>query len=345
MKSLSPLRLVTAIITVVQFAVVFPPAHGQAKTEISGWLRAGISQVYKERYGESFYQGKAQFEVKVSKDLEAQIDIRGESDTHEMELREAYLTADLGKAKGLNFGQSKKRFGLEFQKNKEKLLTIERTLIYRHLEPIGFVGRDLNLRYYRHARSGVRRNGISASIGYNEAHDVTVVGHWERLNTMGSLSFGASAAVQLDQFDTGLEFGRQTVWAFGMELLRDTEAHHVEIEAIIGQDPFASVFERSFGEGENVYFFGGKMLYGHRFKTSRRLLKAFEPVLVASVLAKDIDRFERNTLQFLGGANFYLAPSLRLSLNGDLLLTSTPTDADERSRAGSNVILQVQLSW
>jgi hypothetical protein len=325
--------------------VTVPRARAQAKSAISGWLRLGINQVYQERYSESFYRGKVQFEIKVSKNLEAQIDIRGESDTHEMELREAFFKADLGKAIGLDFGQSKKRFGIEFQKSKEKLLTVERTLIYQHLEPIGFVGRDVNLRYYRNAKKEVRRTGLSASIGYNEAHDVTLVGHWERLNTIGSLALGASAVIQFDQFDTGLEFGRQTVWGLGLELLRDTQAHHVEVEAIIGQDPFASVFERSFGDGENVYFFGGKILYGHRFKSSRRLLKAFEPVVVASLLARDIDRFERNTIQFLGGANFYLAPELRVSLNADLLLTSTPTDPDARSRAGSNLVMQVQLAW
>jgi hypothetical protein len=315
-------------------------ANSQTKTTISGWLRAGTDYEYNDRFRESFYQAKLQFNVKVSSDLEAQIDVRGESDTHTMELREAILTADLGKAKGLDFGQGKKRFGLEFQKSKEKLLTAERTLIYRRLEPFGFVGRDVNFRYYRNARPGGRRNGISLNLGYSEDHNTTLVGHWTRLNTIGSLALGASGLLQLDKIDGG----SQTVWGFGAELLRDAEAHHVEIEAVVGQDPFQSEFEKSLG-GENVYFLGGKFLYGHRFKTSRRLLKALEPVIVYSLWTPNVDAFDLNALELLAGINFYIAPELRVALNGDLLLTRSSKISNERTYAGSNVILQAQLTW
>jgi hypothetical protein len=257
-----------------------------------------------------------------------------------MELREAILSADLGKAKGLDFGHGKKRFGLEFQKSKEHLLTAERTLIYRRLEPFGFVGRDVNFRYYRNARPADRRTGISFNLGYSEDHNTTLIGHWTRLRTLGSFALGGSGLLQLDKIDGG----SQTVWGFGAELLRDADAHHVEIEAVIGQDPFQSEFEKRLG-GKNVYFFGGKFLYGHRFKTSRRLLKAFEPVVVGSVWTPNIDVFELNTLELLAGMNFYLAPELRIALNGDLLLSRNSTLSNERSSAGSNVILQAQLTW
>jgi hypothetical protein len=313
-----------------------PPAFSQAKTTISGWLRTGVEYEYNERFRENFYRGKVQFNFKVDKNLEAQIDIRGESEEHAMELREAFFTADLGKAVGLDFGQGKKRFGLEFQKSRENLLTNERTLIYQHLEPFGFVGRDVNLRYYRKAKPDGRRHGISLSLGYSEDHNVTVVGHWTRLNTIGSFALGASSVVQIDK----IAGGSQTVWALGAELLRDAAKHHVEIEAVTGQDPFRSEFEKSFGDGKNVYFFGGKILYGHYFKKSR-----LEPVLVYSLLVPDLDTFDINTVEFLAGLNYYAASALRIGLNGDLLLATSATNQDERTYAGSKVILQVQLVW
>lgn len=340
MKKTARLSITASLLFLTLPTGYMQQAKGQAKTTISGWLRVGTDYDYNERFRESFYRAKVQFNVKISGDLEAQIDVRGESDTHTMELREAYLTADLGKAAGLDFGQGKKRFGLEFQKSKEHLLTVERTLIYRRLEPFGFVGRDLNFHYYRKARAGTRRTGVSVNLGYSEDHNTTMIGHLTRLNTVGSFALGASGLLQLDQ----IEGGSQTVWGFGAELLRDTEAHHVEIEAIVGQDPFQSEFEKSLG-GENVYFFGGKFLYGHRFKTSRRLLKALEPVVVASLWTPNIDEFELNTLELLAGINFYLAPELRVGLNGDLLLTRSSKISDERTYAGSNVILQAQLTW
>jgi len=312
------------------------PAWGQAKTTISGWLRAGVEYFYNERFRENFYRGKVQFNVKADKNLEAQIDIRGESDTHEMELREAFLTVDLGKAEALDFGQNEKRFGVEFQKPKEKLLTAERTLLYRYLEPFGFVGRDVNFRYYRKAKPDGRRRGISLGLGYSEDHNVTAVGHSTRLNTIGSFALGASGVVQIDK----IAGGSQTAWALGGELLRDTEKHHVEIEAMIGQDPFESEFEKSFGDGKNVYFGGGKILYGHYFTKSR-----LEPVVVSSLLVPDLDAFEVNTIEFLVGLNYYAASSLRIGLNGDLLLKTSAKNQDERTYAGSNVILQMQLSW
>jgi hypothetical protein len=88
-------------------------------------------------------------------------------------------------------------------------LTVERTLIYRRLEPFGFVGRDLNLRYYRNARPDTRRNGLSLSVGYSEDHSTTFVGHWTRLNTISSLALGASGLLQHDQ----ISGGSQTVGA------------------------------------------------------------------------------------------------------------------------------------
>lgn len=312
------------------------PLYGQAKTTISGWLRTGTEYAYNNRFRENFYRAKVQFNVKVDKNLEAQIDIRGESETHEMELREAFFTVDLGKAKGLDFGQNKKQFGLEFQKSKEKLLTAERTLLYRYLEPFGFVGRDVNLHYYRKARAGVRHSGFAFGLGYSEDHNITAVGHTTRLKALGSFALGASGLVQLDK----IAGGSQTVWALGGEILRDTEKHHVELEAMFGQDPFASEFEKSFGDGQNVYFGGGKILYGHYFSKSR-----LEPVVVSSLLVPDLETVDLNTIQLLVGLNYYANSALRIGLNSDLLLTTSAQNQDERTYVGSNVILQAQLSW
>jgi hypothetical protein len=282
-----------------------------------------------------------QVNTKVDDNLDAQIDIRGESETHEMELREAFLTADLGKAIDLEFGQSKKRFGYEFQKSHEKLVTVDRTLLYQYLEPIGMVGRELSLRYHRKARPKERRIGLSASLGYNESNDFSFIGHLTRLNSIGSFALGASGTVKIDK----IQEGTQTVWGAALELVRDTEAHHVEIEGVIGMDPLASEVEKKVGDGENVYFLGGKILYAHRMKTSRRLFKAIEPVLVASFLARDLDTIGRNTISALAGLNIYVAARARVSMNVDFQLTSTPTDYSDRSSVGSNGILQMELQW
>lgn len=337
-------RLCCASFTAVWPAVllVFPNSStAQPKTSISGWLRVGAEYTWNETYSESFYQAKVQFETEIEDDLETQIDIRGESDTHEMELREAFLTADLGKAIDLEFGHSKKRFGYEFQKSKEKLKTVDRTLLYQYLEPLGLVGRELNLRYHRKARPEVRRIGLSGSIGYNEAHDFSVIGHVTRLNTLGDFALGGSGTIKIDK----IQEGTQTVWSSALELVRDTEAHHVELEGLLGIDPLASEVEKKVGDGRNVHFLGGKFLYAHRMKTASRLIRAVEPVLVASFLARDLDEIGRNTISTLAGLNFYIAKNARISMNVDLQLTSTPTDHSERSTAGSNGVVQMELQW
>lgn len=334
------------------FRLIFLPAlaallacstlsFAQSKTTLSGWLRVGADYTHNEIYSESFYRAKVQVETKVDDNIDAQIDLRGESDTHEIELREAFLVADLGKAIDLEFGQSKKRFGYEFQKSHDKLVTANRTLIYQFLEPIGFVGRDLNFRYHRKTRDKERPTGISASASYNEAHDFSFIGHITRLNAIGSFALGGSGTVIVDK----IQEGYQTVWGGALELIRDTEAHHVEIEAVAGIDPFASEIEKKVGDGKNVYFLGGKFLYAHRLKTSRRLIKAIEPVLVASFLARDLDTISRNTISALAGLNFYVAKQARVSMNVDLQLTSTPADNSERSSVGSNGIIQMELQW
>ncbi|MEK7727897.1 MAG: porin, partial [candidate division KSB1 bacterium] len=158
---------------------------GQEKAKLSGWIRTGLAKVYEERTSESFYAAKLQYEIKLGKGLEAQVDLRGASTRHEIELREAYFTADLGTGLNLDFGQHKKRFGLEYQKSKENLRTLERTLVYRYLETFGFAGRELNLRYYRTSKEDKRRSGYSFSLGYNEAHDLNLIARWQRLRTLG----------------------------------------------------------------------------------------------------------------------------------------------------------------
>jgi hypothetical protein len=80
-------------------------------------------------------------------------------------------------------------------------------------------------------------------------------------------------------------------------------------------------------------------------KTSGRLFKAIEPVLVASFLARNLDSIGRNTISMLGGINFYLAKQARLGANLDLQLTSSPTNYRERSSAGSKGIVQLEIQW
>lgn len=319
----------------------FAALYGQKKPELSGWIRTGLAKVYEEREGESFYAAKLQYEIDLGKNLEAQIDLRGASTRHEIELREAYFTADLGTGLNLDFGQHKKRFGLEYQKSKENLRTLERTLVYRYLETFGFAGRELNLRYYRTSKEDKRRSGYSLSLGYNEAHDVNLIARWQRLRALGSFALGVNGIVQRDKMDNGAQF----VSGFGLDLARDTEAQHVELEALVGHDPFQSEFEKVFGEGRRVYFAGGKILYAHRFALSKTTARAFEPVAVASVLAKDIDQRDRNTIELLAGANYWFSPHARLSANADFLLTNSPNNTSERTLAGSNFVLQMEVRW
>ncbi len=318
-----------------------PSLWSQEKTKLSGWIRAGLEQFYEERESESFYAAKVQYELKLDKSLDVQIDLRGASTRHEIELREAYLTADLGAGLNLDFGQHKKRFGLEYQKSKENLRTIERTLIYRHLETFGFAGRELNFRYYRTVRADRRPSGYSFSLGYNEAHDINLIARWQRLRTLGSFALGLNGIVQRDKMDNGA----QMVGGLGVDLIRDTDAHHVELEALAGQDPFQSEFERDFGSGKKIYFAGGKFLYSHRFNISAAKAKAFEPVAVASLLVKNLDRAEVNTVGLLAGANYWFSPYARLSANADFLLTNSPGNTEERTLAGSNYVLQMEVRW
>lgn len=327
-------RLVLALI-LTNAAFVF----SQKKPELSGWIRTGLAKIYEEREGESFYAAKLQYEIELSKKLDAQIDLRGASTRHEIELREAYFTADVGEGLNLDFGQHKKRFGYEYQKSKENLRTLERTLVYRYLETFGFAGRELNLRYYRTSKEDKRRSGYSLSLGYNEAHDVNFIARWQRLRALGSFALGVNGIVQRDKMDNGAQF----VSGFGLDLARDTDAHHLEIEAVVGQDPFQSEFEKVFGEGRRVYFAGGKILYAHRFALSKATARAFEPV--ASFLAKDIDQLDRNTIELLAGANYWFSPHARLSANADFVLTNSPNNTNERTLAGSNFVLQMEVRW
>lgn len=317
------------------------PLVAQTKAKLSGWVRSGLTKVYEERESESFYAAKVQYEIELSKKLEAQIDLRGASTRHEIELREAYFTADVGEGLNLSFGQHKKRFGLEYQKSKENLRTLERTLVYRYLETFGFVGRELNLRYYRTTREDKRRSGYSFSLGYNEAHDLNLIARWQRLRTLGSFALGVNGILQRDKKDNGAQF----VSGVALDLARDTETHHVELEALMGQDPFQSEFEADFGAGRKVYFVGGKMLYSHRFTLATTPARALEPVAVISILAKDIDQSELNTIELLGGANYWFSPHARLSFNADFLLTNSPGHTNERTLAGSNFVLQMEVRW
>lgn len=331
-------------IMVIASVIISPGLRSQQKVSYDGYVSAGGKIEYKG-FAESFYRAKMQLEFKISDFVEAQVDLRGRSGRREVELREISGEFKYWGKTRLKVGNLKKRFGMEELLSREKLYTIERSLINRHISPMGYVGREVGVQLYKKWKDGDNDNySYYAGISYNESRAVGANGRISIHDALGLSHLGFDAVYA--KFKGELIFGDPLdAFAFSMDLSKKIGHYVSEAEIFVGKDPMETRIGRLVGDRRSVYFGAMRSLHVYRLELDDKTLKAIEPVILLSFLAPDTRDFGVNQFQMLIGFNIYFDEDVRLLFNGDLILSNSRYRRDDRFYTGSTVMTEIQFRW
>lgn len=296
------------------------PKQGSSP-KLKGRISAGF-KVEEFKNGDSDYEAEVDLETKRRRGVRGVASFKGRGDDPGVILEEGYVDAKLESGGRIYFGQTKKILGREYEDGHRKRLTVSRSPLYSKLETFAYVGDELTLRYRSPEPNGAGSQYTLAA-GYAESLDYDVTGSFEHLSANRTFNSGVWVLAQADRIDAGRQFVFTTIGS----LWGKSGDHRWETELVYGKDPLASAFEKSFGDGKSIYFYGAKAQYGLRFGDVEEHV---EPLVQTSWIVHQQDRPGFNTLQVLVGAN-YVLEDLRLAANVDIVGTTSEMKPEDRT--------------
>lgn len=281
---------------------------------------------------------EAEFELKlVTKRVErtrAVLKIEGRYFRDNLEVEDAYLDYKLSERMHLQLGVNKKRLGLEYQQSSRRRLTPKRSMIYRELEELGIVGRQLNLRLVSEPIDDL---SVDALVGTDGSRNTNVAVHVGRRH--GTLGYGYWGLLEAHRVDKG--YIPVTAHALSGWLISDQ--FRVVVELIGGIDSFETEANELFAEGRRVWFFGPKLEFAYQLRIGERF--AIEPLAQASLAVHDAASPRYNTLQLLGGFNLYYR-RIAVALNVEYIGATERTEPNQRTaRRRPNLYAQVKFHF
>lgn len=316
----------------------------QQNIEFTGYGATGFifrnQNKLREYNQQVYYEGKLQADIKVSKDFEAQLDFRGNSEDQNVILREFSIKYEHFEKIKFKAGNIKIPFGFEQLMNSEDLFSVERSFLHRTISDIGYGGRRISIMaYYDYKKSkpdfpysfsinlykdNSLRSGTAVRLGYHFNNDLStalsyqyqIIGGEAQINTHG----------------------------ISAELVYEDNALFSSLELTYIQDPIERIRRRLAGESENASGTGIKTINAKPFNTGGAIIKVIEPIVLIGFYSPDLNELKYHTFQTLVGVNFYMDKDVRIRLNGDGLFTKNIYN-DSYNTIGSKFILEVQVRF
>ena len=94
---------------------------------------------------ETYFEGKLQADLDYGKNIEAQLDLRGNSTDNSVNFREFSVKFEYWKKLTLKIGNIKKPFGYEYLTNRDELIQIDRSLNTNRIAEFGYGDRAISL--------------------------------------------------------------------------------------------------------------------------------------------------------------------------------------------------------
>jgi hypothetical protein len=310
----------------------------------SGYGSAGYRNINKLRIieynQEMYFEAKLQAEIKINKNIESQIDVRGNSQDQQMELREVSIKFEYMKHADVRFGNLKKPFTAEQIFSEEDLAQIERSNLSRELSRAGYGGRSLG------AMVSYESSGKKDDLPYS---------YYIFLYKNNSLQQGLTGRYQYhfdDDYSTALSY---FVLHTGGDFPIITNAvspgfyihkkkYDIEAEVVLAQNPVEGIRRKVIKEESNVVLWGTRILTSISFDTGAEVIQQIEPLLMFSYFQPEIDFIKTHTMQMLAGSNFYFHKDVRARINFDFLLSRTRF-SDLYSLHDSRVTLELQAKF
>ncbi|MFC2088807.1 hypothetical protein ACFLSX_04330 [Calditrichota bacterium] len=315
----------------------------------SGWGKTGLrifDRNINEGYSqETYYEGKFQADIEFNKNIEAQLDFRGNSIDNSLEFREFSMKFKYSDKLQWKIGHIKKPFGYEQSVQRERLISVDRSNVYNTFAELGYGGRSVSIMAYRKFSKKYPEFPFSYYVSVSKDNSFNTSLTARGIYHDGKYSYGMSYMFQ----NFG---GRIDIKTHGLtaNFLIDKKNYTNSIEVFFVQDPVeGKIRDEHEKEGESeqneiVYAAGAKLLTSLSFDTDADVIKKIEPLILVSYLVPDIDVTDNHVIQFLIGSNFYFTKKVMLRFNGDFRLTKNQYNDDYVTNQ-SRVIIELQARF
>lgn len=315
----------------------------QPEIEFTGYGATGFRFYDRNRLREInqevYYEGKFQTEIKINKDLETQLDFRGNSEDNTVVLREFSIKSEHLELLNFEVGNIKKPFGLEQLISNEDLSTIDESYMLRTIEDFGYGGRSVSLMgYYKYNKK--KREDFPYS-------------YYVSLFKDNSLNSGLVSRFSYhnNNFRYSVNYlfqhkgGEQWIdtYGFGADIQYENGKFFSSLEANLVQDPVESVIRRIAYSGEKVFAGGVNLTTALAFDAGS-IIKSIEPVILLGFYSPDTGSPEYHTIQTITGVNLYLHKDVRVRLNGDVIFKKNRYN-NKYSTIGSKFIIEFQARF
>ncbi|HSP87203.1 MAG TPA: porin [Ignavibacteriaceae bacterium] len=272
-------------------------------------IAIGVSQ-------EVYFEGKLQAEIKVNKDIEAQLDFRGNSADENVELREFSAKFEYWERMKIEIGNLKQPFGIEQMISDEDFELVDGSFINQQLSDFGYAERSVSVMFYSKYKDEYKNYPFSYYLSLFKNNSLTS-GLYARLsyhdnNFIYSVNYsfhsiGGDYPVKANAFCGDITFNpKNTTLSIEAFYVKNTET--VLQNIILNGD-------------QNIFAAGAKFLAARVFDIDGKIIKGLEPALLFGYFTPDIDENEFHTLQIVPGINVYFHDKVRLRLNYNKLLT------------------------
>lgn len=299
--------------------------------KVDGYLDSTL-EVESFKNGELNHRAKIEAETKRKNGVKAEFAVRFESNQNESEFRESVINKKFDDGWRLEFGFTKKRFGLEYEYDKLKRSTIRRSPVYRRLEIFTYASRETMLRWYRKADFKKDRAGYELSLGNSAAQNTSLLAS-TKIPLSEVSTFSSWLQIQSDHIDDG----QQIVWALMSAMEHKMDRHKVVNEVLIAVDPDQTELNKTLDLGDEAYFAAWKGEYNYVISKSPDGLWLY--IMQTSFAAQDLDVGGYNSIQLLVGTSYYVEP-LTLAINLDGVGSTSRIDPTNRNYSESNVRLE-----
>jgi hypothetical protein len=346
-----------ALAWIITLFLLINPIEAKEKIEFSGYGAAGYLFIDRNPLTDAnqptYYMGKLQADIEFNDEIEAQLDLRGNSATNNITFREFSAKFKYMQYLRFKMGHIKRPFGHEYMINREDLPTINRSVMQNNLSLMGYSVRSVSvMAYYNYSQ---KRPDFPYTYALSIFKD----------NSLGS-GIGMRGLYHFSDFNVGLNYlfqnttGNYPVAAHGIEIEGGYSGKNSNLNAqiIYVRDPLRSkeimvANEAREKEGqppleqsEEVYSTGAALEGSIRFDTDAKVIRTIEPLILLSFFVPNKDQMDDHILQGLAGVNFYFTKKVRLRLNLDLRLSKSEyDDSGEYATNDSRAIVELHVRF
>lgn len=289
--------------------------------EYSGWGAGGYKMFARNQLNgynqEAFYSGKIQLDFEYNSDIEAQLDLRGNSADKSITLKEFSAKFKYIKKLKIKFGNTKRPFGYQYTElNREDLMTIERSLPVEKINGYGYGGRTLSIvGYYKYKdKNDDYPYSYYVSFFADNSLNQGIAGRFAY--HLGKSAIAVSALTQKRGGDEPI-----STTGYGLDYSYESKKWRGVVEFSYTGNPDLGVTNRLANKDENVYTLGATIGASYKFDLDAEVIKDIEPVLLTSYYAEDASVTGNHILQGIAGVNIYFHKKVLARLNADIRLT------------------------